>query len=57
MPGATICDICNLQKRLTQTSIDFEQSIIKATINYWQWRARLRSRVRAGGGHFKHMVW
>jgi len=41
---------------LTQTSVDFEQNVIKAAIN-WQWRDRLRSCVRAGGGHFKHMVW
>jgi len=57
MYGATICDIYNLQKRLTQTSVDFEQNVIKAAINYWQWRDRLRSCVRAGGGNFKHMVW
>jgi len=41
---------------LTQTSVDFEQNAIKAAIN-WQWRDRLRSCVRAGGGHLNQMVW
>jgi len=51
-----ICDICDLQKCLTQTWVDFEQNVIKAELD--QWRDRLRSRVCvfAGGGHFKHML-
>jgi len=28
-----ICDIYNLQKRLTQTSVDFEQNVVKAAID------------------------
>jgi len=35
-----ICDIYDLQKRLTQTWVDFEQNVIEAAIN--QWRDRLR---------------
>ena len=50
-----ICDICDLQKRLTQTWVDSEQYVLEAAID--QWRSRLRSRVRAGGGHFEHMLW
>jgi len=40
-----ICDICDLQKRLTQTWADFEQNVIEAAIE--QWRDRLRSCLRA----------
>jgi len=50
-----ICDICDLQKRFTQTWVDFEQNIIEAAIN--QWRDHLRSRVHAVDGHFEHMLW
>ena len=46
--------ICDLQKRLTQTWVDSEQNVIEAAID--QWRDRLRSCVRAGGGHFEHML-
>jgi len=30
---SNICDIYNLQKRLTQPSVDFEQNVIKAAID------------------------
>jgi len=40
-----ICDICDLQKRLTQTWADFEQNVIEDAID--QWRDRVRSCVRA----------
>jgi len=33
---------------------NFEQDVIDATID--QWHDRLRSYVRAGGGHFEHML-
>jgi len=49
-----LCVICDLQKRLTQTWVDFEQNVIDAAID--QWRDHLRSCVRAGGGHFEHML-
>ena len=49
-----ICDIDDLQKRLTQTWFDFEQNIIDAATV--KWRDRLRSCVHAGGGHFEHML-
>jgi len=49
-----IRDICYLQKRLMQTWVDSEQNVIKAATD--QWRDRLRSCVRAGGGHFEHML-
>jgi len=39
---------------LTQTWVDFEQNVIEAAID--QWSDSLRSCVRAGGGHFEHMV-
>jgi len=45
--GTKMCDICDLQKCLTQTWVDFEQNIIEAVIG--QWRDSLRSHVRAGG--------
>jgi len=37
-----------------QTWFDFDEDIIDAAIE--QWRDHLRSRVRAGGGHFEHML-
>ena len=40
------CDIGDLQKRLMQTWIGFEQNVIEAAID--QWRDRLRSCVRVG---------
>jgi len=49
-----ICDVYDLQKRFTQTWVDFEHNVIKAAID--QWGDRLRSHVRAGGGHFEHML-
>ena len=49
------CDIGDLQKRLMQTWIDFEQNVIEAAID--QWRDHLRSWVHAVGGHFEHMLW
>jgi len=49
-----ICDIDDQQKRLMQTWCDFEQNVINAAID--QWRDRLRSCVRAGGGNFEHML-
>jgi len=49
-----ICDIFDLQRRLTQTCVDFEQNVIKAAID--QWRDRLRPCVRAGGRQFEHML-
>jgi len=53
--GTKMCDICDLQKCLTQTLVDFEQNVIEAAID--QWRDSLRSckLMRAGGGHFEHM--
>jgi len=38
---------------LMQTLSDFEHHITDAVIDLW--RDRLRSRVYAGGRHFKHM--
>jgi len=38
-----------------QTRFDFERNVNEAAID--QWRDRLRSCVRAGGGHFEHMLW
>ena len=49
--GTKICDICDLQKCLTQTWVDFEQNVIEPAID--QWRDSLRSCMRAGGGHFE----
>ena len=49
-----ICDIWDLQKRLMQTWVDSEQNVIEAATD--QWRNCLRSCVRAGGGHFEHML-
>ena len=49
-----ICDIYDLQKRFTQTWVDFEQNVIEAAID--KWRDRLRSCMRAGDGHFEHML-
>ena len=50
-----IHDIDDLRKRFMQTWFDFEQDIINAAID--QWRDRLRSCVRADGGHFERMLW
>jgi len=47
-----ICDIYDLQKRLTQTWVDSEQNVIEAVIDHW--RDRLRWCVRVGGGHSVH---
>jgi len=49
-----IYDICDLQKHFTQTWVDFEQNVIEPVID--QWRDRLRSRVRAGGGYFEDVL-
>jgi len=49
-----ICDINNLQKRLMQTWFHFDKDIIDTAID--QWRDHLRSCVRAGGGHFEHII-
>jgi len=49
-----IFDIYDLHKRLMQIWVDFEQNVIEAAID--QLRDRLRSCVRAGGGHFEHML-
>jgi len=49
-----ICDICDLQKRLTQAWVDSEQNVIQAAID--QWCNSLRSCMHAGGGHFEHML-
>jgi len=43
-------DICDLQKCLTQTWVDFEKNVIEAAID--QMRDSLRSYMRAGGGQF-----
>ena len=43
-----------LQKCLTQTWADFERNVIEAAID--KWRDSLRSCMRAGGGHFEHML-
>jgi len=37
-----------------QTWVDFEQNVIEAAIDLW--RDRLRSRMRAGGRHFEHVL-
>jgi len=54
--GTKICDIsfCDLQKCLTQTWVDFEQNVIEAAIDLW--RDSLRTCMRAGGGHFEHVL-
>jgi len=52
--GTKICDIYDLQKCLTQTWVDFEQNVIQAAID--QWHDSLRSCMRAGGGHFEHVL-
>ena len=49
-----VCDICDFQKRLMQTWVDYEQNVIEATTD--QWHDRLRSCVHAGGGHFEHVL-
>jgi len=50
-----IRDIDEVQKCLMQTWFDFEQNVIDAAID--EWRDHLRSCVRAGGGHFEHILW
>ena len=44
--GTKICDIYGLQKCLMQTWVDFKQNIIDS----------LRSCMRAGDGHFEHVL-
>jgi len=43
----------SIRKRLMQTWFNFDWDITNAAIV--QCRDHLRSRVRAGGGHFEHM--
>jgi len=43
-------DVNELREHLMQTWFDFEQDIIKAAID------RIRSRVRASGQQFEHML-
>ena len=47
-------DVNELREHLMQTWFDFEQDIINAAID--QRRDRLRSCVRADGGHFAHLL-
>jgi len=54
MDETKIRDIDDLRKRLMQTWFDFDQELIDAAVD--QWRDRLRSCVRSGGGHFGHML-
>jgi len=49
-----ICDICDLQKQLTQTWVEIEQNVIRAAIDLSC--KLLRLCVRAGGRHFEHML-
>jgi len=49
-----IHDMGDLQKCLMQTWFDFEQDTADDAVD--QWRDRLRSCVRAGGGHFEHVL-
>jgi len=42
------------KKHLMPTWVDFEQNVIEAAVD--QWCKRLGSCVRAGGGHFEHML-
>jgi len=39
---------------LDSNLVDFEQNVIEAAID--QWRDSLRSCMRAGDGHFEHML-
>jgi len=52
--GTKICDTYEMQKYSTQTQVDFEENVIEAAID--QWRDSLISCMRAGGGHFEHML-
>jgi len=47
-------DVNNPRECWMQMWSDFDQDIIDATTD--QWCDRLRSCVRAGGGHFEHML-
>jgi len=49
-----ICDIGDLQKRLLYTGFHFEQmlSTLRLSSGATVWDC-----VRAGGGHFEHMLW
>ena len=49
-----ICDIDDMQKRLTQTWVVSEQNVIETAIDLL--RDRLRSCVHAGGGNFEQML-
>ena len=50
----TIHDVDDLRKRLMHSWFHFDQDIIDHTTD--QRRDRLRSCVRAGGGHFEYML-
>jgi len=51
-PGMWIA--VELRQRLVQIWIEFQLSIVDEAIE--QWRKRLRSCVRAEGGHFEHFL-
>ena len=52
--GTKICDICDQQKCKLGLTSNRTLSNIEAGID--QWHGSLRSCMRAGGGHFEHML-
>ena len=51
-----IYDIYDLQERFTQTWVDFEQKVIQAIRLTSGATVTCRSCMRAGGGHFEHVL-
>jgi len=50
-----ICDVDYLKQRLIEEWRCFDQNIIDRPVR--QWRVRLRTCVRANGGHFEHKLY
>ena len=49
-----IRDVDHLVERLVEEWSRFDLEIVSAAVT--QWRARLRARVKADGGHFEHFL-
>ena len=46
--------VAERQQRLIATWAEFQQSMVDGTVD--QWQKRLEACIRAGGGHFEHLL-
>jgi len=51
-----IKDIDELRASILTAWDEMDQRIIDAAIKQWRWRTRLRTYIKAKGGHFEHTL-